>query len=147
VSLLLAFGKYTPVYQVVWELPYINQIRAPVKWLHLTGFACAVLAGFGAEALVKRFGNGIAVACCVLIAVTGVAVIRPFVFPIYFPTKAAFRALPPQTRIYAAPTYHDFIRAQGHLPVQTTHQVEAALVMKPAKRGFVLTLIRPEVRR
>lgn len=147
VSVLLAFGKYTPLYQVVWELPCINQIRAPVKWLHLTGFACAVLAGFGAEALTKRFGNSVALICCVVIAATGVAVIRPFVFPIRFPTTAALRALPPQTRIYAAPTYHDFIRAQGHLPIQTPYQVEAALVLKPAERGFVLTLIRPEARR
>jgi hypothetical protein len=146
-SLLLAFGKYTPLYQVVWELPCINQIRAPVKWLHLTGFACAILAGFGAESLVKRLGNGVAVACCVVIAITGVAVIRSFVFPIYFPTTTELRTLPPQTRIYAAPTYHDFIRAQGHVPVQTPYQVEAALMLKPAQRGFVLKLIRPEVRR
>jgi hypothetical protein len=147
VGVLLAFGKYTPLYSLVWELPFINQIRAPVKWLHLTGFACAILAGLGAEAVVKRFGNGLAVVLCCGIALTGVAVIRPFVFPIQLPAVAELQTLPPQTRIYAIHTYHDWLRYYGYEPVQNPRQAQAALLVKPAEKGFELTLIKPELSR
>lgn len=145
-SLILAFGKYTPLYQCIWQCPFINQIRAPVKWLHLTGFACAVLAGYGSVKLVNRWGNAVALVLCLIIAATGVSVIRPFVFPIRLPTAHELRTLPPQTRIYAAPTYHDFIRAKGFTPTLTPYQAQAALILKPEGRGFNLTLITPEAR-
>lgn len=141
---LLAMGKYTPIYAAVWELPFINQIRAPVKWLHLTGFACAVLAGFGAERLVRRWGNGTAIALCVVIALTGAWVIRPFVFPIQLPHRAALRQLSPQTRVYASPTYHAFLRAHGLIPVSHPRQAQAALLLQPRARGFELLLLTPE---
>ncbi len=146
VSLLLAFGKYTPIYQWIWQLPFINQIRAPVKWLHLTGFACAILAGYGSVGLIKRWGNVAALVLCLTLAITGIVVIRPFVFPIRLPTAHELRCLPPQARIYTAPTYHDFVRAQGFIPVQTPYQAQAALILKPEGRGFNLTLITPEAR-
>ncbi len=82
ITLVLALGRYTPLYSLVAQLPVINQIRAPVKWLHLTGFALAVLAGMGAEGLVKRFGSWVAVGLCCVIAVNGALVARPYVFPV-----------------------------------------------------------------
>ena len=146
-GVLLALGKYMPLYEFVWELPFINQVRAPVKWLHLTGFACAILAGYGAEGIIKRWGQGAAVLLCVAIAGVGVCVIRPFVFPIRLPTETEMRRLPPQTRLFAAPTYHSFIRAHGFVPAQTPYHAQAALVLQPAQRGFELTLIQPETSR
>ncbi len=49
---LFALGRYcAPVYRLVYALPFGDYLRAPVKWLHLTEFALAVLAGYGLEAL------------------------------------------------------------------------------------------------
>ncbi|MDD5705670.1 MAG: hypothetical protein PHR35_07075 [Kiritimatiellae bacterium] len=54
VCLLLAMGSYTPVYRVFYALPYMDYLRAPVKWLHLAELATAMLAGFGLQALLSR---------------------------------------------------------------------------------------------
>ncbi|MBO7721133.1 MAG: hypothetical protein J6T01_01865 [Kiritimatiellae bacterium] len=37
------------VYRLVYALPFGGYLRAPVKWLHLTEFCLAVLAGFGVD--------------------------------------------------------------------------------------------------
>ncbi len=80
VTLVLALGKYTPLYQGVLALPVLSAIRAPVKWLHLTGFAVAMLAGMGAEGWIKRFGTKVAFLFCALIALNGAWVARGYLF-------------------------------------------------------------------
>lgn len=53
VCLLLAMGRYTPVYRLFYSIPYMDYIRAPVKFLHLVEIATAFLAGFGMDAFLK----------------------------------------------------------------------------------------------
>lgn len=53
VSLLLAFGKYTPLYALFWQLPVINNIRNPNKFIQIFQVAVAILAAFGFDALLK----------------------------------------------------------------------------------------------
>jgi len=47
VCLILAMGRYTPVYRLFYAIPYMDYIRAPVKFHHLVEVATAFLAGFG----------------------------------------------------------------------------------------------------
>lgn len=53
VCLVLALGRYTPVYRLVYALPYMDYIRAPVKFHHLVEIATAFLAGFGMDAFLR----------------------------------------------------------------------------------------------
>lgn len=53
VCLLLAFGRYTPVYRAFYAIPYMDYLRAPVKFLHLTEVATGILAGFGMHRLLS----------------------------------------------------------------------------------------------
>ena len=56
-ALLLAFGKYTPLYLVVYKLiPGVSLIRYPVKYLFLTTFSLSFLAGAGLEEFMKETG-------------------------------------------------------------------------------------------
>jgi len=51
VLLLCALGCFTPFYRLVFALPIGDYIRCPVKFVHLIEWCVAVLAGFGAAAL------------------------------------------------------------------------------------------------
>jgi hypothetical protein len=53
VSLLLAFGRHAPFYQIVYALPYFSTIRNPTKFLFFVGWAMPVLAAFGVEGLLR----------------------------------------------------------------------------------------------
>lgn len=144
-TLLLALGRHTPLYRLVWQLPLIDHVRAPVKWLHLTGFAAAILAGLGAEPLVRRWGNGAAVALCALIALNGALLVRGFVFPIDLAPERTVRRLPRGTEVFAQATLHGWLRAQGLRPTDRAPAPgqpgpNAALVLRPDGRGgFRLT--------
>lgn len=52
-SLLLAFGKFAPFYQLFFSLPYFSTIRLPVKFLHGMNLAVWVLFAYGLEALAR----------------------------------------------------------------------------------------------
>lgn len=55
IFLVLSFGRYCEfVYRGIYLLPFGDYLRAPVKWLHLTELAMAILAGFGLEVSVSR---------------------------------------------------------------------------------------------
>jgi len=56
-SLLMAFGKYTPLFSVVRYVPGVNMIHYPVKYLFLAGFSLSILAGMGFSALFERVGK------------------------------------------------------------------------------------------
>lgn len=94
VALLLALGRHTPLYRAVATLPFLDQIRAPVKWLHLTGFALAVAAGVGAQALTRRWAWA-AFPLAAAVALCGALVIRPYVFPRDLRHTPLTDALPP----------------------------------------------------
>ena len=51
---LFSMGRYcSPVYRLVYALPFGDYLRAPVKWHHLTELCLCVLAGFGLDALLS----------------------------------------------------------------------------------------------
>lgn len=50
-GLLLAFGRYNPLYLILAELPGFNLFRVPARWLSLFTLGMAMLAGIGVQAL------------------------------------------------------------------------------------------------
>lgn len=109
VALVLALGRYTPVYRAVAALPLLGEIRAPAKWFHLTGFALAVLAGIGAESVVRRFGAKAALALGAAAALCGALVARPYVFPRDLSHNALTAAVPPGATLCPTLPWADFI--------------------------------------
>ena len=58
ICLILALGRYTPAYRLFYSIPYMDYLRAPVKFLHFTELATGLLAGFGMQALMtQRFSE------------------------------------------------------------------------------------------
>jgi len=55
VSLLFAFGRHAPFYQLLYALPYFSTIRNPVKFLFFVGWALPVLAAFGVQGLIRAY--------------------------------------------------------------------------------------------
>jgi hypothetical protein len=53
ICLLLAMGRYTPFYRLFFSIPYMDYIRAPVKFMHLVEIATALLAGFGLDRFLR----------------------------------------------------------------------------------------------
>jgi len=51
ISLLLAWGRHAPFYQLFYALPYASTIRNPVKFLHPFSLSLVILFAYGAEAL------------------------------------------------------------------------------------------------
>jgi hypothetical protein len=58
VALLLAFGKYFPLYYAFWHLPVVHSIRNPNKFLQVFQVALAIMAAYGANALMERGERG-----------------------------------------------------------------------------------------
>lgn len=54
-SLLLAFGRYAPFYQIIYALPYFSTIRNPMKFMHPFHLAVLILFGFGLQALSRLY--------------------------------------------------------------------------------------------
>ena len=50
-AMLLAMGRYFPLYRLFYMIPYAASLRAPVKFLHLVEISAAVLLAFGLQAL------------------------------------------------------------------------------------------------
>ncbi|MFH1683814.1 MAG: YfhO family protein [Candidatus Margulisiibacteriota bacterium] len=57
-ALLLAFGKYTPIYRLVYLVPGVSMIRYPVKYLFLLTFCLAILSSFGFDWLLSCCREG-----------------------------------------------------------------------------------------
>jgi hypothetical protein len=55
VSLLLAFGRFAPFYQLVYALPYFSTIRNPIKFLFVFSWALVVVFGYGIHGLSRRY--------------------------------------------------------------------------------------------
>jgi hypothetical protein len=73
-ALVLALGRYTPLYRWVYLLPGIRSFRAPSTWGYLLDFSLAVLAGYGMDLLLAQpglcLGRRLAVLCGALLALT-----------------------------------------------------------------------------
>jgi len=54
VSLLLALGRWNPLYILLLRVPVLNWFRVPARYLYGFGFAMAVLSGLGYDALAQR---------------------------------------------------------------------------------------------
>ncbi|MEK7677799.1 MAG: hypothetical protein AAB676_18370 [Verrucomicrobiota bacterium] len=54
ISLLLAYGRHTSFYQIIYQLPYFSTIRNPIKFMHLFELAILVLFGYGLQGLWRR---------------------------------------------------------------------------------------------
>ncbi len=57
VSLLLAFGRYAPLYRFLYALPYFSTIRNPIKFLYFVSMAVVALFAFGMDGLWRGFVN------------------------------------------------------------------------------------------
>ncbi len=53
-ALLLAFGKYFPLYALLYRLPVVNSIRNPNKFLQIFQVALAILSAWGLHGLIVR---------------------------------------------------------------------------------------------
>lgn len=55
ISILFAWGRHAPFYQIVYALPYFSTIRNPIKFMHMFQLAFIILAAFGCEALCRQY--------------------------------------------------------------------------------------------
>ena len=55
ISLLLAWGRHAPFYQLVYALPYFSTIRNPVKFMHPFHVALVILFGYGLHGLARLY--------------------------------------------------------------------------------------------
>ena len=53
VSLLLAYGRHALFYQLIYQLPFFNTMRNPIKFLHPMHLGLIVLCGYGVEGLLR----------------------------------------------------------------------------------------------
>jgi len=53
ITLLLAYGKFTPLYWLFYQLPVVNNIRAPVKFIQVFQVALAILTAYGLDFAVQ----------------------------------------------------------------------------------------------
>lgn len=54
ISVLLALGRYAPLYRLFYALPFMDKIRGPLKFVHLTEIAVSVLFAIGIARLLKQ---------------------------------------------------------------------------------------------
>jgi hypothetical protein len=57
VALLLAWGRHTPFYPMVYALPYFSTIRNPIKFAFPFSLALVILFGYGLEGLGRLYLN------------------------------------------------------------------------------------------
>lgn len=55
VSVLLAWGRHAPFYQIIYALPYFSTIRNPMKYMHPFHLLTVILFGYGLQALAKGY--------------------------------------------------------------------------------------------
>ena len=73
-ALLLAFGKYSPVYRLFYHLPLVGNIRAPIKFMHNFQIMVGILAAFGLDDLLALASSREEKAGCrTWIVATGIA--------------------------------------------------------------------------
>jgi len=58
VTLLLAFGKFFPLYALFYKLPLVSSIRNPNKFLQVFQLALGILAAYGLDEMIRgKFGD------------------------------------------------------------------------------------------
>jgi hypothetical protein len=77
ISVLLALGGSTPIYRLLYRLPFFGTFRAPARWVLAAGLAIAVLSALGLDRLLgdltarvaARWSRGLFIAAAVFAAV------------------------------------------------------------------------------
>ncbi|HUD82212.1 MAG TPA: hypothetical protein VMQ67_01865 [Candidatus Saccharimonadales bacterium] len=54
-SLLAAWGQHGFVYRFIYELPFLSNIRSPMKFMHPLNISLIILSGYGLEVLHRRY--------------------------------------------------------------------------------------------
>jgi hypothetical protein len=54
-SLLAAWGRFGFVYRFIYDLPFLTNIRNPVKFMHPLNISLIILSGYGLETLYRRY--------------------------------------------------------------------------------------------
>jgi len=55
ICLLLAWGKWGPLYRLLYSMPYFNTIRLPLKWMHPFHLALLILFAYGLTGLGRLY--------------------------------------------------------------------------------------------
>jgi hypothetical protein len=55
VSILLAWGRFAPFYQIIYALPYFSSVRNPMKFMHPAHMGLMILFGYGLLGLCRRY--------------------------------------------------------------------------------------------
>jgi hypothetical protein len=55
VSLMLSWGHYAPFYKIIYQLPFFNVIRNPIKFMHPCSLAVVVLFAFGLQGMARKY--------------------------------------------------------------------------------------------
>jgi hypothetical protein len=55
ISVLFAWGRHAPFYQLIYPLPFFNTIRNPIKFMHPFHMCLLILFGFGLEAMFRLY--------------------------------------------------------------------------------------------
>jgi hypothetical protein len=86
ISVILSFGKYTPLYRMVYFIPGFSIIRYPVKYLFMSTFCLVVLASFGFDWLQAVFEENKEKLLKVLRVIfpTGIILTLIFIFVYFF---------------------------------------------------------------
>lgn len=58
ITLLLAFGKFLPLYALFYKLPLVNSIRNPNKFLQVFQLALGILAAYGLDVMLRAAVRG-----------------------------------------------------------------------------------------
>ncbi len=74
-SILLAMGGATPLARLIYQLPVLNQFRAPGRHLIEFTFAISVLSGLGIAVLIQQKADTRLLRKIILLSSLGIAVI------------------------------------------------------------------------
>ncbi|HUD46676.1 MAG TPA: hypothetical protein VMR33_07590 [Candidatus Baltobacteraceae bacterium] len=55
ISLLAAWGQHGFVYRFIYEMPFLTNIRSPMKFMHPLNISLIILSGYGLEVLHRRY--------------------------------------------------------------------------------------------
>ena len=54
-SVLFAWGRHAPFYQMLYPLPFFNSIRNPIKFMHPASLGLVVLFAYGLEGMARAY--------------------------------------------------------------------------------------------
>ncbi len=55
ISILFAWGRWAPFYQVIYRLPFFSTIRNPIKFMHFFHLSLLILFGYGLQLIFRHY--------------------------------------------------------------------------------------------